>query len=295
MEYGRMALNDLEKADTGLPADAPGNSLVLQAGKGGTKIYMGTPKWGRKEWIGKLYPRGTRESQYLEQYVKHYNAVELNSTHYKAYSPEEINKWKAKANNRNFKFCPKVWNAISHYSRFDNTTSLTNEFLNGVRAFEENLGPIFLQLSERYSPGQGQKFVGYLKTLPGDLQFFTEVRHPEWFDSGNKVFFDTLRSLKIGAVITDALPHREVLHMQLTLPKAFIRFSCQGDHHTDISRIDDWIKRIKEWQDKGLEECYFFVHSLIDAFSPEVTKYAARQFNKVCNANLPEIELLTLF
>jgi uncharacterized protein YecE (DUF72 family) len=152
---------------------------------------------------------------------------------------------------------------------------LTNAFLEGMLAFGENLGPIFLQVSERYCAKERSKLSGYLKTLPKDLQFFLEVPHPDWFGEARKELFDCLRQLKMGAVITDTLPHREVIHMELTVAKTFVRFSCQGDHHSDISRIDDWVQRIKGWQDNGLEDCYFFVHVLKDAFSPEITRYVA--------------------
>lgn len=297
MEYGRITATDLEKADTRLPPDAAGNDAVLQKGRGSTKFYMGTPKWGRKEWIGTLYPKGTKDAQFLEQYLKHYNSIEFNATHYKTFTPDEIEKWSVKAAGKNFKFCPKVTNSISHYSGFDNVEGLTNTFLEGISAFGNLLGPVFLQISEKYNPKQREKLFRYLKMLPAYPCFFLEVRHPEWFTDPviRRELFDMLRQARIGAVITDTLPHREVIHMSLTIPKVFIRFTCQGDHHSDISRIDDWVKRIKEWQVKGLEECYFFVHVLNEGLSPEITRYVSQQFNAICNAGLPEVKLLTMF
>jgi uncharacterized protein YecE (DUF72 family) len=57
---------------------------------------------GRKEWIGKLYPNGTKDAQFLDQYVKHYNAIEFNATHYKIYTRAEIAKWSDKAAGKEF-------------------------------------------------------------------------------------------------------------------------------------------------------------------------------------------------
>ena len=37
-------------------------------------------------------------------------------------------------------------------------------------------------------------------------------------------YYTKLRELKIGTIITDAAARMDVLHMQLTIPKAFIRF-----------------------------------------------------------------------
>jgi len=113
MEFGRVPEKDLDTLDFSLPKDPTANKLVLKKTNKKPLVYLGCAKWGRKEWIGKIYPKGTRDAQFLDQYVRHYNAIELNATHYKIYKPEEIAKWAAKASGRNFKFCPKITNSIS--------------------------------------------------------------------------------------------------------------------------------------------------------------------------------------
>ncbi len=284
-----MTEKDLDKIDFSLPEDPEANKLVLKKTESKPVVYLGCAKWGRKEWVGKIYPKGTKDAQFLDQYVKHYNSIELNATHYKVYKPEEIMKWAAKAAGKNFKFCPKVTNSISHYSGFNNVDFLTTSFLEGILAFGENLGPIFLQVSEKYSPKQRGKLFDYLKTLPTDLQFFLEVRHPDWFsDKGiNKELFDTLRSLNIGAVITDTAGRRDCAHMELTIPKTFIRYVGNSLHRTDYTRTDEWVARIKNWLDHGLQELYFFMHMHDEAFSPELTVYLVDKLNAVCGLQLP--------
>ena len=59
--------------------------------------------------------------------------------------------------------------------------------------------------------------------------------------------------------------------------------------------FDDWAAIIKDWQSNRLEQCYFFVHASMEGFSPSVTKYVSGTFNAVCNAQLPEVKLLTMF
>jgi len=288
MEFGRVTEKELGKIDFSLPKEPPANKLVLKKTKTKPLVYLGCAKWGRKEWIGKIYPKGTREAQFLDQYVKHYNSIELNATHYKIYKPEEIAKWAARAAGRDFKFCPKVTNSISHYSGFNNVDFLTTAFLEGVLAFGDNLGPIFLQVNEKYSPKQRDKLFAYLKTLPTDLAFFLEVRHPDWFSDKtiNKELFDTLRSLKIGAVITDTAGRRDCAHMELSVPKTFIRYVGNSLHKTDFTRTDEWVERIKYWLDHGLRELYFFMHMHDEAFSPELTVYLVDKLNEVCGLHL---------
>ncbi|MFT3932263.1 MAG: DUF72 domain-containing protein [Chitinophagaceae bacterium] len=288
MEFGRVIEKELDKIDFSLPAEPADNKLVLKKTKKKPHVYLGCAKWGRKEWIGKIYPKGTKDAQFLDQYVKHYNSIELNATHYKVYKPEEIAKWAAKAEERDFKFCPKVTNSISHYSGFNNVDFLTTAFLEGIMAFGDNLGPIFLQVSEKYSPKQRDKLFAYLKTLPTDLQFFLEVRHPDWFSDKtvNKELFDTLRELKIGAVITDTAGRRDCAHMHLTVPKTFIRYVGNSLHDTDYTRCDEWVERMKYWLDHGLQELYFFMHMHDEAFSPELTVYLVDKMNEACGLHL---------
>jgi uncharacterized protein YecE (DUF72 family) len=258
------------------------------------KIYIGCAKWGRKEWIGKIYPKGTKDSDFLQQYVKHYNSIELNATHYKIYDSAAIAKWADKAKGTDFKFCPKVPQIISHYSSFNNVDEMTISFLEGVLAFKENLGPIFLQVSEKYSPAGKEKLFKYLTSLPTDLQFFLEVRHPNWFADTvlKKELFDQLRCLNIGAVITDTAGRRDCAHMELTLPKTFIRYVGNSLHPTDYVRIDEWVERIKSWLDKGLKELYFFMHMHNEALSPELTVYLVDKLNKIEGLHLKKPQFM---
>jgi uncharacterized protein YecE (DUF72 family) len=289
MEFGKVDPSELNKIDFSLPPDPQENKQVLKGKKlKDPSVYIGCAKWGRKEWLGKIYPKGTKESNFLDEYVKHYNSIELNATHYKIYDAAAIAKWAAKAKGIDFKFCPKVPQIISHYSSFNNADEMTTSFLEGILAFKEHLGPVFLQVSEKYSPAGKEKLFKYLKSLPKDLQFFLEVRHPNWFSdiAIRKELFDMLRHLNIGAVITDTAGRRDCAHMELTIPKTFIRYVGNSLHPTDYVRIDEWVERIKYWLDNGLKELYFFMHMHNEALSPELTVYLVDKLNKIDNLHL---------
>ena len=62
MKFGQAP--DIDKIDYAFPDDPPITEKVLGALKPikkGPVIYTGCAKWGRKDWIGKLYPPGTKE------------------------------------------------------------------------------------------------------------------------------------------------------------------------------------------------------------------------------------------
>jgi uncharacterized protein YecE (DUF72 family) len=289
MEFGRIPEEELNKIDFKLPPDPSFNTQILE-GKpmANPKVYVGCAKWGRVEWVGKIYPLKTKEKNFLDQYVHHYNSVELNATHYKIYGPLAIQKWAAKANGKDFLFCPKMHQGVTHRGSLKGKDFLLNEYLRGIVAFEKHLGPIFVQVSDTFSPKRKDELFGFLRSLPTDLQFFLEVRHPAWFGKENirDELFSTLKEINTGAVITDTAGRRDCAHMYITVPKTFIRFVGNSLHKTDYPRIDDWADRIKYWLENGMKEIYFFMHMHDEAKSPELTVYLVDKLNEVCGLDL---------
>jgi uncharacterized protein YecE (DUF72 family) len=220
-------------------------------------------------------------------YPQHFNAVELNATHYTIYPAEVMRQWATAARGKDFKFCPKFPQQISHHSNFENTDALTGAFLESIQAFEEQLGPAFLQVSEYFSPVHREALLRYLQDLPKALTFFLEVRHPQWFTgTASAALFASLQSAGIGAVITDAPGRRDVVHMHLTLPKLLLRFVCNGVHATSFSRTDAWVQKIQHWIDMGMDEVYVFLHPGNDAAIPELAAYWIEQLNRHCQLQL---------
>lgn len=289
MEFGRVPESELDSIDFSLPAEPAGNKKILGGKKKkDAKVYLGCAKWGRPEWVGKIYPPKTKEKNFLQHYVEHYNCIELNATHYKIYGENGIRKCAEKAKGKDFKFCPKIYQGITHRGSLKGKEFLTNEFFRGIVGFEKHLGPIFVQVSDTFSPNRKKELFDYLASLPKDLQFFLEVRHPSWFSKPDiqKEMFETLASMNMGAVITDTAGRRDCAHMHLTIPKAFIRYVGNSLHKTDYTRCDEWVQRMKYWLDHGLDELYFFMHMHDEAKSPELTVHLVEKMNKECGLNL---------
>ena len=289
MEFGRVEEVELNNIDFSLPVEPAFNKQILKGKPAkNPKVYVGCAKWGRTEWVGKIYPPKTSEKDFLKHYVEHYNCIELNATHYKVYGESGIKKWAEKAKDKDFLFCPKMYKGVTHFGSLKGKDFISNEFLRGIVAFEKHLGPIFVQVSDSFSPKRKEELFTYLKSLPTDLQFFLEVRHPDWFgkEKDREDMFNFLKENNIGAVITDTAGRRDCAHMHLTLPKTFIRYVGNSLHHTDNTRIDAWIERMKYWLDKGIEELYFFMHMHDEATSPELTVYLVDKMNAACGLNL---------
>ena len=285
MEFGRVTPGELEETDFTLPPDPELTIKTLSSSKNHKpfRVHVGCAKWGRKEWVGKIYPLKTKDANFLDEYVKHFDSIELNATFYNVYPPATINKWKEKADsNPNFKFCPKFSQSISHIRRLKNADDITTIYYEGIMAFGDKLGPLFLQLSDNYTPKSFPELKAYLERLPKDVPVFVELRHKEWFADAQvrAQMFELFHELNIGAVITDATGRRDVVHMELPTPHAFIRFVGNSLHPSDYARCDEWVQRIKQWRDMGLQSAWFFMHQHDERYSPELADYVVEKLNK---------------
>lgn len=290
MDFGKA--ENLEIVDFTLPDDHEATdkllaSLKKKAKKKETKVYVGCAKWGIPQWIGKIYPPKTKDKDYREQYLKQYNSIELNPTHYRIPSAQQIKSWKEGAG-KDFKFCPKFPQVISHMRRLKNCEKETEIFYNAISNFGKNLGSSFLQLPPNFPPKNFEALEKYVSALPKGFDVSVEFRHPAWF-SDVKVFDETftmLKENKIGSVITDTAGRRDVVHTRLTNPTAFIRFVGNNLHSSDFKRVDDWVLKIKKWMDSGIKTVYFLMHMHDEKDSPELTHYVITKLNKKCKTKL---------
>lgn len=288
MDFGKVPVARLNEVNFTLPPEPIENATVLPGKRvANPKVYVGCPRWGVKEWVGRLYPKGTKDAAFLEEYVKAFNCIELNSTFYNLYDNAAIARWSAKAGDREFKFCPKVFQGISHEGNLTEKLPLMQAFAKSISAFGPHRGPAFLQMSDGFGPQRKDELSYLLNGLPLAFDLFVELRHPGWFAKDElDELVALLQSANKGLVITDTAGRRDVCPMRLAVPKAMVRFVGNNLHPTDYRRIDDWVQRIAHWLERGLEELCFFVHMQEEQHSPEAVSYLIDKLNEVCELAL---------
>ncbi|MFZ6009456.1 MAG: DUF72 domain-containing protein [Bacteroidota bacterium] len=295
MEFGKVITEELSSIDFTLPVDPQETTTLLQKNKDGAppQIFVGCAKWGRKDWVGKIYPKGTKEADFLSHYARHFNCIELNATFYRMPTATQTAGWKNKVG-ENFQFCPKFTDQITHIRRLKETRELTDRFLEGISGFGANLGPVFLMPHPGMGPKTLETMEAFIESMPKDIKLFVELRHAEWYsnvEAFDKVFAMMERH-RAGSIITDASGRRDCVHMRLTTPEAFVRFVGNGLHPTDYTRIDEWVQRMKKWMTEGIRKIYFFMHQHEELHSPELSKYLIQQINKHCGTSIPEPEFV---
>lgn len=285
MKFGQVA--DPSGINFKLPKDPAATTGLLSKTKGkGFDVFVGCAKWNKTDLKG-FYPKGVKDE--LAYYAGQFNSIELNATFYNMPTPEQVTKWKEKTP-EGFRFFPKLTNSISHFKRLTpDSLPVAETFCDAVANFEEKLGMAFLQLHDKFSPKEFEKFTYFIEHFPKGIPLAVEVRNENWFSDPLhwSSFCDLLQKKKMANIIVDTAGRRDMVHMRLTTPEAFIRFVGCNDDAIDKKRLDDWLSRIKKWQEEGLKKLYFFVHQNIELSSPLLSAYFIEKLNKTLNLDLP--------
>jgi uncharacterized protein YecE (DUF72 family) len=288
MDFGR--LSDLRYVDFRLPPDHPDTAAVLAHGAASTppELFVGCPIWTNKAWLGSYFPAGIREADYLHHYARQFNSLELNTTHYRIPDAPTVRKWRD-AVPPGFRFCPKLPQSISHDRALYNADDLTLTFCRSIRELNDRLGWCFLQLPPTFGPENLSRLERYLLDFPAGVPLAVELRHPSWFSDA--VAFAAvaalLEALNKNLVLTDVAGRRDVLHMRLTTPAAFIRFNGHGLVNSDYQRADAWAERIAHWLQQGLRTVYFFVHQKDILHTPRWTQHFLARLNGLTGLAVP--------
>lgn len=246
-------------------------------------VYVGCAKWNKADLKG-FYPRGTKDE--LAYYSKQFNSIELNATFYRQFSAEQFEKWRLKTP-ENFKFFPKLGQEISHWKRLQGVQDAVNLYLDNSAHLKEKLGTIFLQMHSNFGPKNFEALKNFVVSWPKGISLAVELRHKDWYEDSSifDEFTKLLEENQIANVLVDTAGRRDMAHMRLTNNEAFVRY-VGANHLSDYTRLDDWVVRLKEWVDLGLENIHFFIHQNLEVESPLLAAHFIKKLNKELSINL---------
>ena len=284
MIFGKV--DNPELVDFLLPPDHPDTIRVLTKSKKSAtlNISVGCAKWNRTDLKG-FYPRGIKDE--LTYYATRFNSIELNATFYSIPSINQVETWRDKTPD-DFKFFPKITNSISHFKRLKDVDNQVDEYCSNISNFSTKLGMVFLQLHNNFSFKDFDRLKDFIEKFPQGIPLALELRNSSWFNDfeiSEQILYPFLEENKVTNIIVDTAGRRDLLHMHLTTPIAFVRY-VGANHSSDYTRLNDWVERIKIWIDNGLENLYFFIHQNIEKESPLLATHFIKQFNEVCGLNV---------
>jgi len=282
MKFGQVP--DPSIIDFTIPPTPPETIALLNENKDDNpiEVYVGCAKWNKTDLKG-FYPRGTKDE--LAYYSTQFNSIELNATFYNSPSKQQVETWREKTP-KDFKFFPKIPQSISHFSRLLNTDEKVKEFVDATVLFEDKLGIAFLQLIDNFKPKDFERLEKFLKEFPKGYPLAVEVRNEEWFKPEvAEKFYKLLEETNKTNVLVDTAGRRDMMHMRLTTPTAFVRY-VGANHPSDYTRLDEWIETIVEWKKAGLRQLYFFIHQNVEVESPLLAAHFIEKLNKAIGTDL---------
>lgn len=123
-------------------------------------IYIGLPQWSHPKWVR----LGITS---LEEYARHFNCVEGNTTLYALPKPEVVLRWREQTTD-DFRFCFKFPATISHQAALRHCDDLVTEFLTRMSPLAPRIGQYWLQLPATFGPRELPALWHFLDSLPGE-------------------------------------------------------------------------------------------------------------------------------
>ena len=284
MKFGQVA--NPQDVDFTIPKDHPDTKKVLERSKAKSmEICVGCAKWNKTD-LKNFYPKGTKDE--LAYYTTQFNSIELNATFYRLFPISQFEKWRD-TTPKDFRFFPKVGQDISHFGRLKDVESRVDLYVDHVSHLEKKLGMPFLQMHNNFAPkdfDRVEAFVEHWKQFKMPLAM--EFRHTDWYNDPevSKELYALLEKNKITNVLVDTAGRRDLMHMRLTTPTAFVRWVGANVPDSDRERLDEWVDRIAKWKKAGLKNLYFFVHQNIEKESPLLSAYFIGKLNKKIGSTL---------
>jgi uncharacterized protein YecE (DUF72 family) len=168
-------------------------------------LRLGTSSWSSQDWVGVFYPPGTAPADFLSEYAKHFDTVEVDSTYYRTPSSAMVRNWAARTP-AGFLVAAKFPQAITHEKVLVDCAAELSEFLKTMDLLGDKLGPLLIQFPyfNKQAFAQPRDFLArlsnFLEQLPKDRAFAVELRNKHWI---NDRLLDLLRARNVALAIID--------------------------------------------------------------------------------------------
>lgn len=231
-----------------------------------SRIYLGTQGWSYPSWVGPFYPAGTGSKDYLDEYAKQFDTVELDTTFYAIPRRTTIEGWRERTP-AGFRFAAKFPKVITHERELRECALEANAFVDAMEGLGDKLGPLLLQMPPGWSAAGLEDLASFLPQLPRGRQYVLEVRHRSWLAEGT---FDRLKGLLERHGIALCLVQHAWMPATdtVTAPFVYIRWLGRREDipdgefgHVRINRdvqLDRWAEQVKGYQRAALTVYGYF-------------------------------------
>ncbi len=159
-------------------------------------LYLGTQGYAYKDWVGNFYPVQVPPDDYLNHYIEHFRAVELDSTFYGVPQPATVRAW-YDLTPPDFVFAAKFPRRLTHAAQL--SVDDARAFLDVMQGLREKCGPLLLQFPSDFGPDRAAELDRFLGELPRTFRYAVEFRHAGW----NRTHWEMLTRQRAALCLND--------------------------------------------------------------------------------------------
>jgi len=242
------------------------------------RVHIGTMGWSYNFWVGNFYPTGLTSKEFLTEYSKHFDTVEVDSTFYRIPRQDTVLEWKDKTPSE-FLFAIKFPRIITHIKKLKNCEPVVKVFLERISYLQSKLGPLLLQFPPAFKQEHLPLLSDFLAILPAEYRFVVEVRNPELLRSS---LFSLLR--KNGVAL--ALVGNSHIPIVEETTADFVYIRLEGDRakvkgtlgRVEVDRTIDvkrWAEKIEMLRDTS-KEVFVYVSKIFSGHPPTDAEQLSR-------------------
>ncbi|MDX1672257.1 MAG: DUF72 domain-containing protein [Balneolaceae bacterium] len=217
-------------------------------------LFIGTSGWSYDEWVGDFYPDRTSKSDMLEEYVTHFNSVEINATFYRLPFENMVKGWHNKAP-ENFTYAVKGSRQITHYDKLDTDHKQIDRLHDRMKQLGDHLGPFLWQLPPSLERDDGL-LDSFLQMLPEDRRHAFEFRHPSWFEEDIYKILEDHGAAPVW-ISSDDLPDQKEVTTDFVYGR--LHGLTSGYSYTyDREELKPWADSVREILESGKDAYLYF-------------------------------------
>lgn len=234
-------------------------------------VRVGTSGFSYDDWRGYFYPEDIDKGEMLRYYVRHFTAVEVNSSFYAVPSRAAFASMSAKTPD-DFEFVVKAPKNLTHEADLDRAVG--NRFISALQPLMEagKLGCILAQYPWGFKHNDSNvRKIRELGEYFAGIPVVVEFRNADWVVDET---FDLLRESNLGFCCVDEPRLKGLMPsvVEATSPIGYVRFHGRNAskwwHHDEAwqrydylysrEELDEWSPRVRELQSKTVKLYLFF-------------------------------------
>lgn len=229
-------------------------------------VRFGTSSFANRDWVGPFYPTGTRPADYLREYSRRYDTVEVDASYYAVPTPSTVDGWDEKTPD-GFLLCAKFPRSIVHAGKGpapdprrlldpEHCAPDRDAFLGVMSRLGPKLGTLLLQFPyfNRCAFDSAGPFLerldAFLSDLPPGFSYAVEIRNRQWL---GPEFLNLLRHHRVDLAVVDQawMPHGDELEASYDLVTGSrIYLRLLGDHKAIEELTTTWDKEVVDRRER---------------------------------------------